>query len=381
MFGGINNKQSRGIGAEDDEWDTSKPNIPPRRPANPPFSDNWPDIFQRLLTHDQPTTMSRLFVRRLSTFPPLAAPGPSSAGTVPMAVKRRRALQPGAQRPSPLLNPEVFASGQEPFPPKLEDEFQELRAKGNFKGTEEDARMAFLKTNAAWRSRIRGGVGSTRLNEDGSPVQGSARSDSKMSFFAREGEPREDEAPSDSTGKRRNTIVGTKVWLPNIQIRLMRNHTPPGEAYDPNIATFRVPPSMTKNDIRSYLFAVYGLEVTFIRTDQYVAHTTRVAGGRIVRQGGQKKNYKRAVVGLTEPFHYPDDVEEMRAGTFGGYTKGEAQAAFREEVLNGEYAIEMVDMYRKGTRMKMHKGWRWRADTHDNAVSTDVVWGAFLTAG
>ncbi|EIW71189.1 hypothetical protein TREMEDRAFT_24146, partial [Tremella mesenterica DSM 1558] len=96
-----------------------------------------------------------------------------------------------------------------------------------------------------------------------------------------------------------------RIYLPNIQIRMMRNHTPSGEPYDPFIATFRIPPSMTKTDLRSYLMAVYNLPVTFIRTDLYSAPVTRIWPGKIVKGGGSKKNYKRAIVGLLEPFHYP----------------------------------------------------------------------------
>ncbi|TXT13161.1 hypothetical protein VHUM_01562 [Vanrija humicola] len=150
----------------------------------------------------------------------------------------------------------------------------------------------------------------------------------------------------------------------------MRNHTPPGEAYDPWVATFRIPPSMTKPDLRSYLLATYGLEVTFIRTDNYLAPLQRFQGGVIKRPTGSKKNYKRAVVGLKEPFHYPDDVDEMRAGQWGGVEAGEIQASQREADLEQEYAIEQVKDYRKSLAMKMHKGWRWRAGTHDNAGNT-----------
>lgn len=309
--------------------------------------------------------MSRVFARRLSTYFPLAAQGPSSAGpsraaTAPIAVRRRRAEQPGAQRPSPLLTPESFAYGEQVFPPKLEDQFQEQRAAGNYKGDEESARAKFLEVNAAWRSRVRGGHGKARIGDNATSIP-----DSKAAYFAREGAERD----SEDGAEWRNAIVGTKVYLPNIQIRLMRNYTPPGEAYDPTIATFRIPPSMTKTDLRSYLYSVYGLEVTFIRTDNYVAPTHRIAGGRVAREKGSKKNYKRAIVGLTEPFHYPDDVEEMRAGTFGGLEEGERLAKIREEVLDGEYVLKDVEEYRKAQKMKMYKGWRWRAVTHDNAVS------------
>lgn len=81
------------------------------------------------------------------------------------------------------------------------------------------------------------------------------------------------------------------------------------EPYNPYEATFRVPKSTTKTDIRSYLKAFYNLDTTFVRTD--------IRQGKLFRtvKGWSRKNsertYKRAVVGLTKPFHYPNDLEEM----------------------------------------------------------------------
>jgi ribosomal protein L23 len=119
----------------------------------------------------------------------------------------------------------------------------------------------------------------------------------------------------------RKQITGVRIYLPNIIIRLVRNLTPPGLPYDPFIATFRIPTSMTKIDLRSYLKAVYDLDVSFIRTDIFQGNWRRVRRGRNnhresvfwERRRGSEHDYKRAIVGLFEPFHYPDDVEEMKA--------------------------------------------------------------------
>ncbi|KAG8893373.1 hypothetical protein FRC01_013631, partial [Tulasnella sp. 417] len=112
-------------------------------------------------------------------------------------------------------------------------------------------------------------------------------------------------------------VVGQKIYLPNLVFRLMRNHTPPGQPYNPYEATFRIPRSLTKNDVRSYLSAVYGIECTYIRTDNYIAPLGRtlVDGHRTEakRVGGTETTYKRAVVGLVEPFIYPGAVEDMTA--------------------------------------------------------------------
>lgn len=127
-------------------------------------------------------------------------------------------------------------------------------------------------------------------------------------------------------------VVGQRIYLPNIGVRLLRNRCrsfPVKEPYDPWIATFQLPLGMTKTDLRSYLMAVYGLPVSFIRTwiwrnsharvwrrgsFKYAHRTARGAG--LARQKGSLHNKKLAIVGLYEPFHYPDDVEELYAQGF-----------------------------------------------------------------
>lgn len=287
--------------------------------------------------------MSLILRRALTT-----GAGPSTS--LPMAIRRRRAeLAEAAQKTSPLTSPEKFTGpGAEPFPIRMEEEFQDHRAAGNFAGEEAAARAKFLEVNQKWRSRVRGVTGAASL--DG----GAAKPESKWSFFERAGEGK---APLKEG--MREAIVGQKIWLPNIRIRLMRNHTPPGEAYDPWKATFRIPHSMTKTDLRSYLLAVYGLEVTYIRTDVYYGKVTRQPIS-FARQGGSEHNYKRAIVGLREPFHYPDDVEEMRAGQWGSLEDGAEQAAVREAVIEKEFAVSMVQDHRKRVEQRRRRGPAWK---------------------
>lgn len=111
------------------------------------------------------------------------------------------------------------------------------------------------------------------------------------------------------------TVVGQKIYLPNTIFRFMRNHTPAGKPYNPYEATFRIPPSVTKNDVRSYLMAVYGIKCTYIRTDNYIAplKRTRVnaVNVQLKRRHGGTTTYKRAIVGLEEPFVYPQAKEDL----------------------------------------------------------------------
>jgi len=114
---------------------------------------------------------------------------------------------------------------------------------------------------------------------------------------------------ADAQGQKVTKVIGQPVYLPNIIFRLVRNYTPPGQPYNPYEATFRIPHSVTKTDIRSYLLAVYGVKTTYIRTDNYFAPEP----GRLqlTREKMTHKSYKRAVVGLVDPFYYPHRVEDM----------------------------------------------------------------------
>ncbi|OCH91391.1 hypothetical protein OBBRIDRAFT_707062, partial [Obba rivulosa] len=107
-------------------------------------------------------------------------------------------------------------------------------------------------------------------------------------------------------------VVGHTIYLPNIIFKLVRNHTPPGQPYNPYEATFRVPPSVTKTDIRGYLSAVYGVQTTYVRTDNYISPLFSVRGTGL-KEARSERTYKRAVVGLVEPFYYPLAPEDMPA--------------------------------------------------------------------
>lgn len=150
-----------------------------------------------------------------------------------------------------------------------------------------------------------------------------------------------------SEGEAEEQVVAQKIFLPNIIFRLVRNFTPPGQPYNPYEATFRIPQSVTKTDIRSYLSAVYGVKTTYIRTDNY--QPTHLRGGRT-----RGKVYKRAVVGLVDPFYYPLAVEDMEADA----------RKKREAELEKEFELSETEAMRKHMLLQVtrkgSKGWRWR---------------------
>ncbi|GAA5873105.1 hypothetical protein JCM3774_000343 [Rhodotorula dairenensis] len=100
-----------------------------------------------------------------------------------------------------------------------------------------------------------------------------------------------------------------RVYLPSVFMRLVRNTQEYRD--DPYTATFRTSLQLTKPDIANYLRNVYQLEITSIRTINYLSQLKRnpIGGGKS-RSGGTK-NYKKVLVTLRDPFWYP--AERSRA--------------------------------------------------------------------
>ena len=176
----------------------------------------------------------------------------------------------------------------------------------------------------------------------------------------------------------RTRVVGHRVYLPNVTIRLTRNFTPPGQPYDPYIATFRIPPSMTKQDLRSYLKAVYNLDVSFVRTVVYWGEVVRdPRNGRRHRQKGGVHNYKKAVVGLYEPFHYPDDVQELRAISR-AQGRGDKMYVDRMNSINSSFYIREQRDFRKKLVQAVYKrssyGHRSKGEGQSRVSTACICW-------
>ena len=138
-------------------------------------------------------------------------------------------------------------------------------------------------------------------------------------------------------------VVGRKVYLPNIVFRLVRNQTPLGQPYNPYEATFRIPQSVTKTDVRSLLLTVYGVETTYIRTDNYISPLYRTRTGF---ERKPYKTYKRAVVGLVDPFYYPHRLEDMP----------EKERQERAEWIEKNFSIQHTRNLQKEELLRMTKG-------------------------
>ncbi|KAK7466364.1 hypothetical protein VKT23_005091 [Stygiomarasmius scandens] len=235
--------------------------------------------------------MLGLCFRRLYSTPANAA----RTASTPLAVRLRR-----EQKSGPVAPGESDAT-KDGLTPSESARYERLKALGTLKKNEDGSfisRREWVTQLNAHRSRVRG-----------------------LRTVKRD-------------GKEEVEVVGQPVYLPNIVFKLVRNHTPPGQEYNPYEATFRVPLSITKTDIRSYLLAIYGVKTTYIRTDVYygaIPNPRKIGAGR-------KTAYKRAVVGLVDPFYYPHRVEDMT----------EAQREERLKFIEDNFHLERT----KGERRK-----------------------------
>ncbi|KAF4610995.1 hypothetical protein D9613_006869 [Agrocybe pediades] len=247
-----------------------------------------------------------------SPLPPLAQA--ARTASTPLAVRLRRRKQLGA---IPEGSTDATKDG---LTPSEQARYTRLKAQGKLEGS-----SGKTLTESEWIARV---------NARRSRIRGIAKH-------------------AEKSGQTSTTVLGKRVYLPNIVLKLVRNHTPPGQPYNPYEATFRIPKSITKTDIRSLLLTVYGVKTTYIRTDNYISHLYRTIEGYTRRP---YKTYKRAVVGLVDPFYYPHRLEDMPS---------EARKA-REEWIEKEFSIKHTRNLQKEEILRMTKGqgrvsWKFKA--------------------
>lgn len=154
--------------------------------------------------------------------------------------------------------------------------------------------------------------------------------------------------------------AGVLQFLPNMLVRLVRNHTPAGEPYDPWKATFRVSHNVHKHALRSYLLAVYGLRTTWARSSVYRSPVV-YSFAKKRRTTGSGRTFKKIEVGLLEPFVFPGLTKEF----------------MRNNMFQQEMALEERRLV-----MRITRGRRWRARkpvaAHSRAVNRNY---AYQSAG
>ncbi|KAI9184004.1 mitochondrial 54S ribosomal protein YmL41 [Blastocladiella emersonii ATCC 22665] len=101
-----------------------------------------------------------------------------------------------------------------------------------------------------------------------------------------------------------------RIHLPNIVFQLV--HTPDLAA---NQVAFKVPQHINKLDIRQYLTKIYGVEVSDVRTMNYLGFNSVMAGGREMHSA----KFKKAIVTLAngQTFAWPaapstEDLDKIR---------------------------------------------------------------------
>jgi len=135
---------------------------------------------------------------------------------------------------------------------------------------------------------------------------------------------------------------------------MVRNFTPAGKPYNPYEATFRVTQSITKTDIRSYLASVYGVKTTYIRTDNYLSPYKRTLAHGSGGWEKTRKVYKRAVVGLEEPFYYPQAIEDMN----------KKEREDRQKWLNDSFFVQNLKEMKAWELLRITRksssNWNWK---------------------
>lgn len=246
-------------------------------------------------------TFRRLYATKQPALPQAALA--ARTASTPLAVRARRSKRLGAAHAGA---PDATPEGLTPTEQARYDRLKALKKIGKVDGVE--------LSPAEWLERV---------NEKRSRIRG-------FRTIKR------------NDGKRDTMVVGRSVYLPNIIFRLVRNNTPSGQPYNPYEATFRVPKSVTKTDIRSYLLSIYGVRTTYIRTDNYISPIFP----RLRSKRKTYKTYKRAVVGLVDPFYYPLRLEDMEP----------AQRVEREKWIERNFQIQETRNQQKYELLRLTKG-------------------------
>ncbi|KAF9022442.1 hypothetical protein CPC16_002533 [Podila verticillata] len=99
-----------------------------------------------------------------------------------------------------------------------------------------------------------------------------------------------------------------KLYFPSTVLKLVRNG--PQVPAVSNILTFRVPPSMNKFDIKSYLANIYQLNILTVRTANMPAKLAGTGGNTILK----RQKFKKAIVTIDGEFKWPEAPD---SATFG----------------------------------------------------------------
>lgn len=92
---------------------------------------------------------------------------------------------------------------------------------------------------------------------------------------------------------------GQKLYFPNIIFRLIRSNLPPHQAL------FRIPRNVNKLDVKAYLKSIYDVDVTDVRTANYLSKQHTEWKNRKQQITVKIPAYKRAIVTMKKDFSFP----------------------------------------------------------------------------
>ncbi|KAF9412594.1 hypothetical protein BGZ94_001001 [Podila epigama] len=124
-----------------------------------------------------------------------------------------------------------------------------------------------------------------------------------------------------------------KLYFPSTVLKLVRNG--PQVPQTSNTLTFRVPPSMNKMDIKSYLSNIYKFQILDVRTANMPAKVAGSGGNTILK----RQKFKKAIVTIDGEFKWPDAPDSATFGIQDAVNE-------RSRILNRL----------KGWRMRPHHG-------------------------
>lgn len=99
-----------------------------------------------------------------------------------------------------------------------------------------------------------------------------------------------------------------KIYFPSTVIKLVRNG--PSVPEVSNTLTFRVPPSMNKFDIKSYLANIYNLNILTVRTSNMPVKVAGSGGNTVLK----RQKFKKAIVTIDHEFKWPDAPDSAKFG-------------------------------------------------------------------
>ncbi|KAF9921034.1 hypothetical protein FBU30_008975 [Linnemannia zychae] len=99
-----------------------------------------------------------------------------------------------------------------------------------------------------------------------------------------------------------------KLYFPSTVIKLVRNG--PNIPAVSNTLTFKVPPSMNKLDIKSYLSNIYKLNILDVRTANMPAKLAGSGGNTLLK----RQKFKKAIVTIDHEFKWPEAPDNATFG-------------------------------------------------------------------